>query len=120
MAWMQLQQRTIVINHIAKIASEVAAPYKILACPIRHPSRAGDGRAGAVQSASAARISISHQTRIAELLAKKATVIIQAQYDAGTGLMTRHAFERQAKSLLSAATGSARIPFSIWTSTACT
>ena len=42
----------------------------------------------------------SHQTRVAELLAKKVTVIIQAQYDAGTGLMTRHAFERQATGLL--------------------
>ncbi len=38
MAWMQLQQRTIVINHISKVASDVAAPYKILACPVRHPS----------------------------------------------------------------------------------
>src|SRR3984893_7273689 len=37
-AWMQLQQRTIVINHISKVASNVAAPYKILACPVRHPS----------------------------------------------------------------------------------
>ena len=38
MAWMQLQQRTIVVNHISKVASDVAAPYKILACPVRHPS----------------------------------------------------------------------------------
>jgi diguanylate cyclase (GGDEF)-like protein len=45
----------------------------------------------------------SHQTRIAELLAKKATVIIQSHYDSSTGLMTRHAFERQAAVLLSAA-----------------
>jgi hypothetical protein len=37
-AWMQMQQRTIVINHISKVASDVAAPYKILACPIRHHS----------------------------------------------------------------------------------
>jgi diguanylate cyclase (GGDEF)-like protein len=44
----------------------------------------------------------SHQTRIAELLAKKATVIIQSHYDPSTGLMTRHAFERQVAVLLSA------------------
>ena len=44
----------------------------------------------------------SHQTRIAELLAKKVTVIIQSHYDPSTGLMTRHAFERQAAVLLSA------------------
>ena len=38
MAWMQMQQRTIVINHISKVATDVAAPFKILACPIRHRS----------------------------------------------------------------------------------
>ena len=51
MAWMQLQQRTIVVNHISKVASDVAAPYKILACPVRHPSERVMGRAGAFQPA---------------------------------------------------------------------
>ena len=106
MAWMQLQQRTIVVNHISKVASDVAAPYKILACPVRHPSERVMGVMALFNPASAHDFD-SHQTRVAELLAKKVTVIIQAQYDAGTGLMTRHAFERQAKSLLSAATESA-------------
>ena len=99
MAWMQLQQRTIVINHISKVASEVAAPYKILACPVRHPSERVMGVLALFNPPSAHDFD-SHQTRIAELLAKKVTVIIQAQYDSSTGLMTRHAFERQAKSLL--------------------
>ena len=62
----------------------------------------------------------SHQTRVAELLAKKVTVIIQAQYDASTGLMTRHAFERQAASLLGSAGEPARTAFCISTSTGCT
>jgi Amt family ammonium transporter len=44
-----------------------------------------------------------HQTRIAEVLAKRATSIIQAQYDSSTGLMTRQAFERQASALLGSA-----------------
>ena len=106
MAWMQLQQRTIVVNHISKVASDVAAPYKILACPVRHPSERVMGVMALFNPASAHDFD-SHQTRVAELLAKKVTVIIQAQYDAGTGLMTRHSFERQAKSLLAAATESA-------------
>src|SRR5579863_275087 len=41
------------------------------------------------------------------MLAKRSTVIIQAQYDSSTGLMTRQAFERQASSVLGAATSSA-------------
>ncbi|HEX4152052.1 MAG TPA: bifunctional diguanylate cyclase/phosphodiesterase [Steroidobacteraceae bacterium] len=103
MAWMQLQQRTIVVNHISKVATDVAAPYKILACPVRHPSERVMGVLALFNPASA-RDFDSHQTRVAELLAKKVTVIIQAQYDAGTGLMTRHSFERQANSLLASST----------------
>src|SRR6267154_4803992 len=37
------------------------------------------------------------------MLAKRSTSIIQAQYDASTGLMTRQAFERHAGGLLAAA-----------------
>ena len=98
MAWMQLQQRTIVVNRISKVASAVAAPYKILACPVRHPSERVMGVLALFNPPSAQDFD-SHQTRIAELLAKKATLIIQSQYDSSTGLMTRQAFERQAKGL---------------------
>src|SRR3984957_17433715 len=103
MAWMQLQQRTIVVNHISKVASDVAAPYKILACPVRHPSERVMGVLALFNPPSAPDFDL-HQTRIAEVLAKRATSIIQAQYDASTGLMTRHAFERQASAVLTSST----------------
>jgi diguanylate cyclase (GGDEF)-like protein len=103
MAWMQLQQRTIVVNHISKVASEVAAPYKILACPVRHPSERVMGVLALFNPPSAPDFDL-HQTRIAEVLAKRATSIIQAQYDPSTGLMTRQAFERQAGALLAPST----------------
>jgi diguanylate cyclase (GGDEF)-like protein len=103
MAWMQLQQRTIVINHISKVASDVAAPYKILACPVRHPSERVMGVLALFNPPSAPDFDL-HQTRIAEVLAKRATSIIQAQYDSSTGLMTRQAFERQASALLAPST----------------
>ena len=99
MAWMRLQQRTIVVNHISKVASDVAAPYKILACPVRHPSERVMGVLALFNPPSAEDFDL-HQTRIAEVLAKRATSIIQAQYDSSTGLMTRQAFERQASALL--------------------
>ena len=104
-AWMHLQQRTIVVNHISKVASEVAAPYKILACPVRHPSERVMGVLALFNPPSAHDFD-SHQTRIAELLAKKVTMIIQAQYDSSTGLMTRHAFERQVAALLATSAAS--------------
>src|ERR1700691_4860454 len=103
MAWMQLQQRTIVVNHISKIASDVAAPYKILACPVRHSSERVMGVLALFNPPSAQDFDL-HQTRIAEVLAKRATSIIQAQYDSSTGLMTRQAFERQATAVLGATT----------------
>src|ERR1700722_15465922 len=102
MAWMQLQQRTIVVNHISKVASDVAAPYKILACPVRHPSERVMGVLALFNPPSAPDFDL-HQTRIAEALAKRATSIIQGQYDSSTGLMTRQAFERQASALLASA-----------------
>jgi diguanylate cyclase (GGDEF)-like protein len=100
MAWMQLQQRTIIVNRIAKVASDAAAPYKILACPIRHPSERVMGVLALFNPPSADDFD-AHQTKIAELLAKRATALIQSHYDPSTGLMTRPAFERQAKRILS-------------------
>ena len=101
MAWMQLQQRTIVVNHISKVASDVAAPYKILACPVRHPSARVIGLLALFNPPSAKDFDV-HQTRIAEVLAKRVASIIQALYDSSTGLMTRQAFERQVSALLAA------------------
>ena len=100
MTWMKLQQRTIIINRIAKVTSDAAAPYKILACPIRHTSERVIGVLALFNPPSAEDFDL-HQTRIAELLAKRATTVIQSHYDPSTGLMTRHAFERQAKVLMS-------------------
>jgi diguanylate cyclase (GGDEF)-like protein len=99
MAWMALQQRTIVVNHISKIASTVAAPYKILACPIRHRSERVMGVLAFFNPPSAEDFDV-RQTRVVEMLAKRATGIIQAQYDSSTGLLTRQAFERQVSVLL--------------------
>ena len=81
MAWIQLQQRTIIVNQTSKVAGEGAAPFKILACPVRHPSERVMGVLALFNPASAHDFD-SYQTRVAELLAKKVTVIIQAQYDA--------------------------------------
>ncbi len=101
MAWMLIQQRTMVVNRISRIPAAGAAPYKILACPVRHPSERVMGVLALFNPASGDDFD-PHQTRIAELLAKKATIIIQSQYDISTGLMTRQAFERQVTATLSA------------------
>src|SRR5258708_10228153 len=96
---MQMHQRAIVINHISKVATDVAAPYKILACPIRHHSERVMGVLALFNPPSAPDFDVQ-QTRVAEMLAKRSTSIIQAQYDSSTGLMTRQAFERHARGVL--------------------
>jgi diguanylate cyclase (GGDEF)-like protein len=107
-AWMQMQQRTIVINHISKVATDVTAPYKILACPIRHNSGRVMGVLALFNPPSAPDFD-TQQTRVAEMLAKRSTSIIQAQYDTSTGLMTRQAFERHAGALLAAGAAESHI-----------
>jgi diguanylate cyclase (GGDEF)-like protein len=107
-AWMQMQQRTIVINHISKVATDVAAPYKILACPIRHTSERVMGVLALFNPPSAQDFDLQ-QTRVAEMLAKRSTSIIQAQYDSSTGLMTRQAFERGVSGVLAAAPSGSHI-----------
>ncbi len=101
-AWMRLQQRTLVINHVSKVAGEVATPYKILACPVLHRSERVMGLL-ALFNPPNARDFDAHQSRLAELLAHRAVGVIQSQFDAGTGLLTRQAFERQAMTALRAA-----------------
>jgi len=99
LAWMQLQQRTLIVNRIAKLTTEAAAPYKILACPVRHPSERVMGVLALFNPPSAPDFD-AHRARIADLLARRASEIIQAHYDPATGLMTRQALELQAQVLV--------------------
>jgi diguanylate cyclase (GGDEF)-like protein len=98
MSWMQLQQRTLIMNRTAKQPGDSGAPYKILACPIRNQSDRVIGVLALFNPPGIADFNERH-TRIAELLAKKAAHLLQSQYDPSTGLLTRQAFERQAKAL---------------------
>jgi hypothetical protein len=88
--WIQMQQRTIVVNRISKVASEAAAPLKILACPVRHPSERVVGVLAIFNPPSAADFD-PQQTRIAELLAKQANILIQARFDSSAGTTARQA-----------------------------
>lgn len=74
-------------------------PMRALATPIRNPS----GRAGGVLALFRTHQSAEFRPRdaqLAELLARRAATIIDASYDALTGLLTRDAFEQRVPSLL--------------------
>jgi Amt family ammonium transporter len=98
--WANLQRRNLVINKIKARPIELP-PFKILSTPVRHASgrvigflalfREGDGP------------SFEPRTeRLVELLSRKTTAILQANFDTLTALLTRSAFEAQVRAALAA------------------
>jgi diguanylate cyclase (GGDEF)-like protein len=98
LSWVRLQQRTIMINRVVKPVPGGPAPFKVLACPVRHASERVIGVLALFNPPDRADFDL-HQSRVAELLAKRTAVVIQSQYDSGTGLLTRPAFEEHARRL---------------------
>ena len=95
LAWVRLQQRTIIVNRIARTASEDAAPYKILACPVRHGSGRVLGALALFNPPSAADFAEA-AVAAGEATARRLSLAIEAAHDSRTGLLTREALERRA------------------------
>ena len=98
--WAQLQRRNLVINKIKPRPVELP-PFKILSVPVRHASgrvvgflalfREGEGE------------SFEPRTeRLVELLSRKTTATLQANFDTLTALLTRSAFEMQVRAVIGA------------------
>ncbi len=99
MAWAQLQRRTMVVNRVAN-ATDKVPPLKILSVPVRHLSNRVIGFLALFNMPEGPDFEL-RETRLAELLARKITSILVNSYDAGTGLLTRAAFEQQVDALIS-------------------
>ncbi|MDE2306617.1 MAG: GGDEF domain-containing protein [Gammaproteobacteria bacterium] len=97
-AWMQLQQRTILVNRISATVSAEAAPHKILACPILRSSGRVTGVLALFNPPAAADFGAA-QVAVAEAVARRLSAAIDAQYDARTGLLVRESFERRVQKL---------------------
>ncbi len=98
LAWAQLQRRTMIVNRVAAAPDKVP-PLKILSVPVRHLSNRVIGFLALFNRADAPDFEL-RETRLAELLARKVTSILLTSYDAGTGLLTRAAFEQQVDALI--------------------
>ncbi len=96
LAWVRLQQRTIVVNRIAPTATADAAPYKILASPVRHRSGRVLGALALFNPPSAADFPPAAVAAI-EAAARRLSTLIDAEHDARTGLLTDVAFGRAAQ-----------------------
>lgn len=99
--WTQLQRRVLLINRVNTTAGGLP-PYKILATPVRHPSGRVTGFLAMFRPANAPDFDLRAE-RLSELLARKASTVLQNNFDAATSLLTRPAFEMQVTAALAAA-----------------
>ena len=96
--WSQLQRRNLVINKI-KVRPIELPPYKILCTPVRHASGRVAGFLVMFRAEGGPNFD-ARTERLAELLARKTTTVLQTNYDALTALLTRSAFETQVRAQL--------------------
>ncbi len=96
--WAQLQRRNLVINKI-KVRPVELPPYKILCTPVRHASGRVAGFLVMFRAEDGPNFD-ARTERLAELLARKTTTVLQTNYDALTALLTRSAFETQVRAQL--------------------
>ena len=99
LAWVQLNNRPMVVNHVAPDQSSSVPPFKILSCPVRDPNNQVTGLFGLFRAADAPNFEL-RDIRILEFMTRKAVHVLHSQFDALTGLMTRLAFERAVQTAL--------------------
>jgi len=112
----RMHRHLLSLTHVNKAAVVLNAPdalpgmtlpMRVLATPVRNPS----GRAGGVLALFRTHQSAEFRPReaqLGELLARRAATMIDASYDALTGLLTRDAFEQRVPSLLARRTDGRR------------
>ncbi|HEY8266274.1 MAG TPA: EAL domain-containing protein [Steroidobacteraceae bacterium] len=96
--WAQLQRRNLVINKI-KVRPIELPPLKILCTPVRHASGRVAGFLAMFRAEGGPNFD-ARTERLAELLSRKTTAVLQTNYDTLTALLTRGAFETQVRAQL--------------------
>jgi diguanylate cyclase (GGDEF)-like protein len=99
--WSQLQRRTLLVNR-ANGGQSGLPPYKILSVPVRHASGRVTGFLAMFRPSTAEDFDLRAE-RLTELLARKASSVLQNNFDSATSLLTRPAFEVQVRAALAAA-----------------
>ncbi len=98
--WAQLQRRNLVINKIKPRPIELP-PFKILSTPVRHASGRVIGFLALFREEGEPNFE-PRTERLVELLSRKTTATLQANFDALTALLTRPAFETQVRAVIGA------------------
>ena len=98
--WAQLQRRNLVINKIKPRPIELP-PLKLLSTSVRHASGRVIGFLALFREVDGDNFE-PRTERLVELLSRKTTAILQANFDALTALLTRAAFETQVRAAIGA------------------
>ena len=102
--WSQLQRRTLLINKANKAQGGLPA-VKILSVPVRHVSGRVTGFLAMFRPADGEDLDLREE-RLCELLGRKASAVLQNNFDSATSLLTWPAFELQVRAALAARGGS--------------
>jgi diguanylate cyclase (GGDEF)-like protein len=100
----QSQREPMIFNETLIPASPDSFPYRVLACPLHSRAGRAIGVLVLLRDVSADIFS-PRDAHVAEILARKATGVIESNYDALSGLYTRPALERRMRSLVTNAKG---------------
>lgn len=92
----QMRREPVIINRLTPSAALGVVPYRILSCPVRHAGGRTMGVLALFRSIEGAEL-LPRDARLADLIARKVAAVIDASYDAMTGLYTRHAFEQRVR-----------------------
>ena len=103
----QVRRDPLIMNRLAQNSALGALPYKILSCSLRSTAGRPIGIFALFRHASAADFT-DRDARLVDVLTRKASMIIEASYDAMTGLLTRQAFEQRVGDLLARKEGARR------------
>jgi diguanylate cyclase (GGDEF)-like protein len=91
----QIRREPVIINQVS--AGNV--PYRILSCPLKHPSGRATGVLALFRDAAGPEF-VDRDARLGDVLARKAASVIESSFDAMSGLYTRQAFEQRVRSVV--------------------
>lgn len=95
----QVRRDPLIMNRLAQNSALGALPYKILSCSLRSAAGRPIGIFALFRHEIAADFT-DRDARLVDVLSRKASLIIEASYDAMTGLLTRQAFEQRVGDML--------------------
>jgi GGDEF domain-containing protein len=95
----QIRREPVIINQLSAGGAAGTVPYRILSCPLKHPSGRATGVLALFRDASADEF-VDRDARLGDVLARKAASVIESSFDAMSGLYTRQAFEHRVRAVV--------------------